>query len=152
MRVVHGLDGLERLVGVELGVSGWVRITPEMVAAFSDVTGDHQWIHLDAERAARELPTGGPIVQGFFTLALVIRFRAEILDLRGATRTINYGLDRVRFITPVTVGARVRGVETLVAAKRVQPDALRLTSSCVVSAEGSARPACVADLITLVYA
>lgn len=152
VRVVHGLDGLERLVGAELGVSGWVCITPEMVAAFSDVTGDHQWIHLDAERAARELPTGAPIVQGFFTLSLVIRFRAEILDLRGVARTINYGLDRVRFITPVAVGARVRGVETLVAAERVQPDALRLTSSCVVSAEGSVRPACVADLITLVYA
>ena len=151
MRVVHGLDALERLAGSELGTSGWMRITQEMVSTFSGVTGDQQWIHLDAARAARELPGGRPIAQGFFTLSLLVRFRNEILDLRGVTRTINYGLNRVRFISPVAVGTRVRGTETLVAAERVQPDALRLTSSCVVSAEGAARPACVAELVTLVY-
>ena len=152
MRTVHGLSGLEQLVGAELGTSGWVRITQEMVSAFSDVTGDHQWIHLDAERAARELPGGRPIVQGFLTLALIVRFRDEILDLRGVTRTINYGLNRVRFISPVPVGARVRGTETLVAAERVEPDALRLVSKCVVTAEGAAKPACVAEFVTLVFA
>lgn len=151
MRTVHGLDELEQLAGSELGTSGWVRITQEMVNAFSDVTGDHQWIHVDAGRAARELPGGRPIVQGFLTLSLVIRFRNEILDLRGVTRTINYGLGRVRFISPVAVGTRVRGTETLVSAARAAPDALRLTSSCVVMAEGAARPACAAELITLVY-
>ena len=152
MRTVHGLSGLEQLVGAELGTSGWVRITQEMVSAFSDVTGDHQWIHLDAERAARELPGGRPIVQGFLTLSLIVRFRDEILDLRGVTRTINYGLNRVRFISPVPVGARVRGTETLVAAERVEPDALRLVSKCVVTAEGAAKPACVAEFVTLVFA
>ena len=152
MRTVHGLSGLEQLVGAELGTSDWVRITQEMVSAFSDVTGDHQWIHLDAERAARELPGGRPIVQGFLTLSLIVRFRDEILDLRGVTRTINYGLNRVRFISPVPVGARVRGTETLVAAERVEPDALRLVSKCVVTAEGAAKPACVAEFVTLVFA
>ena len=152
MRTVQGLSGLEGLVGSELGTSGWVLITQEMVDTFSDVTGDHQWIHLDAERAARELPGGRPIVQGFFTLSLVVRFRDEILDLRGVKHTINYGLNRVRFISPVAVGTRVRGTETLVAAERVQPDALRLTTSCVVEAEGSDKPACVAEFVTLVYA
>ena len=151
MRTVNGLNGLQELVGAELGTSGWVRITPEMVSAFSDVTGDHQWIHLDAERAARELPGGKPIVQGFLTLSLVVRFRNEILDLRGVTRTINYGLDRVRFISPVAVGARVRGTETLKAAERIGADALRLTSTCVVTAEGAEKPACVAEFVTLVY-
>ena len=151
MRVAHGLKGLEELVGSELGTSGWVRITQEMVTAFSDVTGDHQWIHLDADRAARELPGGRPIVQGFLTLSLVVRFRNEILDLRGVTRTINYGLNRARFVSPVAVGMRVRGTETLVAAERVAPDALRLTSACVVTAEGADRPACVAEFVTLVY-
>ena len=151
MRVVNGLTELEQLVGSELGASGWIPITQEMVNTFSDVTGDHQWIHLDVERAARELPGGRPIVQGFFTLSLVIRFHNEILDLRGVAHTINYGLNRVRFISPVAVGTRVRGTETLVAAERVQPDALRLTSSFVVSAEGAAKPACVAELVTLVY-
>ena len=152
MRTVQGLDELEGLVGSELGTSHWLLITQEMVDTFSDVTGDHQWIHLDAERAARELPGGRPIVQGFFTLSLVVRFRDEILDLRGVRHTINYGLNRVRFISPVAVGTRVRGTETLVAAERVQPDALRLTSSCVVAAEGSGKPACVAEFVTLVYA
>ncbi len=151
MRTVHGLHALEQLVGTELGTSGWVLITQEMVSGFSDVTGDHQWIHLDAERAARELPGGRPIVQGFLTLSLVVRFRNEILDLRGVTRTINYGLNRVRFISPVAVGERVRGTETLVAAERVAPDALRLTSACVVTAEGAEKPACVAEFVTLVY-
>lgn len=151
MRTVEGLRELERLVGRELGTSGWLRITQRMVDTFSDVTGDHQWIHLDAERAARELPGGRPIVQGFFTLSLVVRFRNEILDVRDVTRTINYGLNRVRFISPVAVGARVRGAETLLAAERVQADALRLTSACVVSAEGGDKPVCVAELVTLVY-
>ena len=152
MRIVHGLDALEQLVGSEIGSSGWLRITQEMVNTFSDVTGDPQWIHLDVERAARELPGGRPIVQGFLTLSLVVRFRNEILDLRGVTRTINYGLNRVRFISPVAVGSRVRGTETLLAAERVAPDALRLTSAYVVAAEGSEKPACVAEFITLVYA
>lgn len=151
MRVVNGLGELEQLVGSELGTSGWLRITQEMVNTFSDVTGDPQWIHLDVERAARELPGGRPIVQGFFTLSLVVRFRNEILDLRGVTRTINYGLNRVRFISPVAVGMRVRGRETLVSAERVAPDALRLISECVVSAEGVDKPACVAEFVTLVY-
>ncbi|MCY4600193.1 MAG: MaoC family dehydratase [Acidobacteria bacterium] len=151
MRVVNGLGELEQLVGSELGTSGWLRITQEMVNTFSDVTGDPQWIHLDVERAARELPGGRPIVQGFFTLSLVVRFRNEILDLRGVTRTINYGLNRVRFISPVAVGMRVRGRETLVSAERVAPDALRLISKCVVSAEGVDKPACVAEFVTLVY-
>lgn len=152
MRVVHGLNAMEQLVGSELGTSGWVRITQEMVNAFSDVTGDHQWIHLDAQRAARELPGGRPIVQGFLTLSLVVRFRNEILDLRGVTRTINYGLNRVRFISPVAVGTRLRGTETLVAAERIAPDALRLISTCVVAAEGAEKPACVAEFVTLVFA
>ena len=151
MRVVHGLTALEQLVGSEIGTSGWMRITQEMVNTFSDVTSDHQWIHLDVERAARELPGGRPIVQGFLTLSLVVRFRKEILDLRGVTRTINYGLNRVRFISPVAVGTRVRGTETLVAAERLAPDALRLTSSCVVEVEGSAKPACAAEFVTFVY-
>ncbi|MCE2543028.1 MAG: MaoC family dehydratase [Acidobacteria bacterium] len=151
MRVVNGLTEIEQLVGSELGTSGWLRITQEMVNTFSDVTGDPQWIHLDVERASRELPGGRPIVQGFFTLSLVVRFRNEILDLRGVTRTINYGLNRVRFISPVAVGMRVRGRETLVSAERVAPDALRLISKCVVSAEGVDKPACVAEFVTLVY-
>ena len=152
MRVVKGLDELEHLVGVELGTSEWVTVTQEMVTAFSDVTGDHQWIHLDAERAAREVPVGGPIVQGFFTLALVVKFQAEILAVHGVVRLVNYGLNRVRFPAPVRVGTRVRGTQTLVAAEWIAPDALRVTSSFVVEADGMEKPACVAETVMLVYA
>ena len=152
MRVVSGLDELEQLDGVELGTSDWVMVTPEMVTAFSDVTGDHQWIHLDAERAARELPFGGTIVQGFFTLALIVRFHNEIVTVRGTTRLVNYGLNRVRFPAPVRVGTRMRGTQTVMATRRVAPDALRVTSTFVVEAEGIEKPACVAEAVMLVYA
>ena len=151
MRVVHGLTELEQLTGTTVGTSGWVRVTQEMVNTFSDVTGDHQWIHLDVERATRELPIGGPIVQGFLTLSLVIKFRTEILDVRGVTRTINYGLNRVRFIAPVVVGTRLRGTETILSTERTAPHSLRLTSSCVVSAEGLSKPVWSAEIVTLLY-
>ena len=151
MRVVHGLTELEQLTGTTVGTSGWMTVTQEMVNTFSDVTGDHQWIHLDVERATRELPVGGPIVQGFFTLSLVIKFRTEILDVRGVTRTINYGLNRVRFIAPVVVGTRLRGTETILSAERTAPHSLRLTSSCVISAEGLSKPVCSAEIVTLLY-
>ena len=151
MRVVNGLTELEQLAGTELGTSEWVAITQDMVNTFSDVTDDHQWIHLDVERATRELAVGGPIVQGFLTLSLLVKFRAEILDLRGVTRVINYGLNRVRFAAPVLVGSRVRGTETLQSAERIAPDALKLISTCVVVPEGVEKPACVAEAVTLVY-
>ena len=152
MRVVNGLDELEGLVGTELGTSDWVTVTQEMVNTFSDVTGDHQWIHLDVERASRELPFGGTIVQGLLTLSLIVKFRLEILEVRGVARFINYGYDRVRFTAPVPVGTRLRGRQTLVAATRPEPGVLRTTSQFVVEAEGIEKPACVAEAVTLIYA
>ena len=97
MRIISGLDELESLVGTTLGTSDWVTVTQEMVNVFSEVTTDHQWIHLDVERATRELEVGAPIVQGFLTLSLAVRFRNEIARVEGVSRFINYGLNRVRF-------------------------------------------------------
>ena len=151
-RVVNGLDELEVLVGTDLGTSDWLTVTQEMVDTFSEVTGDHQWIHLDPERARRELPFGGPIVQGLLTLSLIVRFRHEILELRGVTRFINYGYDRVRFAAPIPVGSRLRATQTLLVAERVAPDVLRAKSKFVVEAEGIDKPACIAEAITLAYA
>ena len=150
-RVVSGFDELEALVGTDLGTSEWLTVTQEMVNTFSEVTGDHQWIHLDVERSRRELPFGGPVVQGLLTLSLIVRFRHEILDLRGVTRFINYGYDRVRFTTPIPVGSRLRATQTLLVAKRIAPDVLRTKSKFVVEAEGIAKPACIAEVITLEY-
>ena len=152
MRIVDGLDELEALVGTELGTSEWVRVTQEMVNVFSEVTGDLQWIHLDVERALRESPFGGPIVQGLLTLSLIVRFRAEIMEVRGVSRYINCGYDRVRFTAPIPVGSRLRATQTLVSAKRTSSDVLRITSRFVLEAEGVDGPGCVADAVTLVYA
>ena len=151
MRVVDGLDELQSLVGTQLGTSEWLMVTQDMVNTFSDVTGDHQWIHLDVERASRELPSGAPIVQGLLTLSLIVKFRLEIVKLRGVTRFINYGYDRVRFTAPIPVGTRLRASQTLLAAKRIAPDALRVTSQFVVEAEGFEKPACIAEAVTLAY-
>lgn len=151
MRIINGLDELESLAGTELGTSQWVAVTQDTVNAFSEVTGDHQWIHLDVERATRELAVGGPIIQGLLTLSLVVKFRNEIAEVRGVTRFINYGLNRVRFPAPVLVGTRLRGTQTLLSAERTQPDVLRLTSAMVVEAEGVVKPACVAETVSLAY-
>ena len=150
-RVVSGFDELEALVGTDLGTSEWLTVTQEIVKAFSEVTGDHQWIHLDVERSRRELPFGGPVVQGLLTLSLIVRFRHEILDLRGVTRFINYGYDRVRFTAPIPVGSRLRATQTLLVAKRTAPDVLRTKSKFAVEVEGIAKPACIAEAITLAY-
>jgi acyl dehydratase len=151
-RVVNGLEELEILVGTDLGTSDWLTVTQDMVDTFSEVTGDHQWIHLDVERARRELPFGGPIVQGLLTLSLIVRFRYEILELRGVTRFINYGYDRVRFTAPIPVGSRLRATQSLLVAERIAPDVLRTKSKFIMEAEGLEKPVCIAEAITLVYA
>ena len=152
MRIINGLDELESLVGTTLGTSDWVTVTQEMVNAFSEVTTDHQWIHLDVERATRELEVGAPIVQGFLTLSLAVRFRNEIARVEGVSRFINYGLNRVRFPTPVPVGTRLRGTQTLLSATRAAPHVLRTTSTMEIEAEDLSKPACVAETVSLVYA
>jgi len=152
MRIIDGLDELESLVGQSLGTSPWTTVTQGRVDAFSDVTEDHQWIHLDVGRATRELDAGGPIIQGLLTLSLIVKFRNEIFRVDGVTKTINYGFNRVRFPSPVLVGTRVRGTQTLLLAERRAPTVLRVTSEMVVEAEGCVKPACVAETVSLVYA
>ena len=98
MRVIEGFDELESLTGTELGASEWLTITQEMVDRFADVTLDHQWIHVDADRAVRESPYGTTIAHGFLTLSLVPHFTRQIVDLRGVSRRINYGVLRKRFL------------------------------------------------------
>ena len=151
MRVINGLDELADLTGVEIGPTEWVTVTQEMVNVFSEVTGDHQWIHLDVERATRELPFGGPIVQGFLTLSLVPKFRKELVEIRGVSRFINYGVERVRFPAPVLNGTRMRGVQTFTEVTPFGTAAVRITARFVISAEGVVKPACVADTVTLAY-
>ena len=152
MRVIDGLDALEALAGSEVGASEWLTVTQDMIDRFAEVTLDRQWIHVDRARAAAESPWGTTIAHGFLTLSLVPHFRRRIAEVRGVSRAVNYGVDRVRFPNAVKAGARVRGVQTLLATTRVEPGAVRFTSRFVIEIEGESKPACVADTVSLVYA
>lgn len=143
------LDTLTPLVGHELGVSPWRTVTQDDIDRFADLTGDHQWIHVDAERAARESPTGTTIAHGLLTLSLLPAMRAEVgVVPEGVGRVLNYGYDRIRFLTPVRAGARVRA---RVALLDVQPkgDGVLMTTRNTVEIEGEEKPALVADALVL---
>ncbi|WP_269713990.1 MaoC family dehydratase [Caulobacter sp. NIBR2454] len=136
------------LVGQEVGVSDWVEITQERVNQFAEATGDHQWIHVDVERATREI--GGPIAHGYLTLSLIPFLGAGLLNVSGVTRGINYGTEKVRFTNMVRVGKRVRMRQKLTG---VEPKAggLQLKNECTIEIEGEERPACVAETISIIY-
>ncbi|MGO1348577.1 MAG: MaoC family dehydratase, partial [Brevibacterium aurantiacum] len=108
MRTLNGIDEITSLVGTELGSSEWTTIDQDAINTFADVTDDHQWIHIDEERAA-EGPYGATIVHGFFTLSLIPKFSSEIFTIEGVSIRVNYGLNKVRFAQPVPVGSRLRG-------------------------------------------
>jgi acyl dehydratase len=134
-------------VGRELGASEWLTIDQTRVNQFADATGDHQWIHVDPERA-RSGPFGATIAHGYLTLSLVNLFLPQLLEVRGTSMGVNYGCDRVRFPAPVRVGSRVRGVGELVAAEEVKGGAVQATVRVSVEIEGGERPACVVDTIS----
>jgi len=139
---------LPGLVGQETGVSDWLEITQERVNQFADATGDHQWIHVDVERATREM--GGPIAHGYLTLSLIPFLSAGMMPVRGVTRGINYGSDKVRFTNMVRIGKKVRLRQKLIG---VEPKSggLQIKNECTIEIEGEARPACVAETITVLY-
>jgi acyl dehydratase len=134
-------------VGRKLGASEWLAIDQARVDQFADATGDHQWIHVDTERA-KSGPFGGTIAHGYLTLSLVNSFLPQLLEVRGVSMGVNYGCDRVRFPAPVKVGARVRGVGEVVAAEEVKGGAVQVTVRVSVEVEGSDRPACIVDTIS----
>jgi acyl dehydratase len=141
---------LEKAVGRKLGESGWLEVTQARVDLFADATDDHQWIHVDPERARRG-PFGAPIAHGYLTLSLVNRFLPEILEVRGISMGVNYGVDRVRFPAPVRVGERVRGSGELVEASRQKDGSVQAKVRVTVEIEGGAKPACVAETISRYY-
>jgi acyl dehydratase len=139
---------LVRHVGKKLGTSAWHVIDQTMVDEFAHVTGDDQWIHVDIERAKRELPQGSTIAHGFLLLSLVATWMHEIYRIKGAARSINYGFDHLRFLSPVPVGSRVRLHQTLKNAERIE-GGVRLLTECSIEIENSQKPALVAQHITL---
>lgn len=142
---------LENRIGEEVLVSEWVRIDQDSIDRFAEATGDHQWIHVDRERAARESPFGTTIAHGYMTLALLPRLMAGFLEKVGPRQVLNYGCEKVRFPAPVPVGSRVRARFTLKEVAPGQMGSLRCTLAATVEIEGGERPACVADGIFLLF-
>jgi acyl dehydratase len=136
------------LAGQEVGVSDWLQITQERVNEFAQATGDHQWIHVDVERATREI--GGTIAHGYLTLSLIPFLSAGLLDLSGVARAINYGSDKVRFINMVRIGKRVRLRQTVLGAEP-KAGGMQIKYQITIEIEGEERPACIAETITVVY-
>ena len=147
---VEGVEQLKGLVGRELGPTEWVEITQEDVDKFADVSRDHQWIHVDRERAAAESPYGTTVAHGNLTLSLLDHFRPQLIENRGVKMGINYGLNRVRFVSPVRAGARIR-THSKVAAVEDFPGGLQVTWQINVELEGSDKPALVAEWLTRMY-
>jgi acyl dehydratase len=144
------LADLPSFKGQVLGVSDWFEITQERVNTFADATDDHQWIHVDVERAKAESPFGGPIGHGFLTLSLFVPMWSQILVVIDATMGVNYGLNRVRFPSPVPVGSRIRLTATLVDVEEVK-GGLQLVVGGVIEREGGDKPVCVLESLTRIY-
>ena len=149
--VVHGLAGLRALAGTDLGTTGWLEITQGRVNTFADATDDHQWIHVDVDRAAVG-PFGAPIAHGYLTVSLLVPLFAELLDARGIGMGVNYGLDKLRFPSPVRVGSPIRLHGTVDSVEDVPGDGVQVSVDFTVEVEGSAKPACVARALYRYYA
>ena len=147
MRTLNGIDEIESLVGTELGSSEWMTIDQAAINTFADVTSDHQWIHIDEQRAA-DGPYGSTIVHGFFTLSLIPKFSSEIFTIEGVSIRVNYGLNKVRFAQPVPVNSRLRGTVSVNEVTRGDKGT-QVILKHVIEIEGEERPACIAEVVTL---
>jgi len=151
MTTTTTMGELAGLQGQELGSSDWYEVTQEAVNLFADATGDHQWIHVDVERAKKESPFGGPIAHGYLTLSLLVPLLAQVLTVSDAVMGVNYGLNKVRFPSPVPVGSKVRATASL---KEVTEFAggLQYSLTVTVEREDGDKPVCVAEPVYRVYA
>lgn len=147
MQVITSIDAAQELVGQELGVSEWLQIDQKRINDFADATGDHQWIHVDVERAKAESPYGAPIAHGFLTLSLVPALSKDNFRLENAKMAINYGLNKVRFVAAVPVDSRVRVRSELVGADKVDDSTVNLTVKHTIEIDGVDKPAAVAEMI-----
>ena len=151
-RTLNNLESLKELVGQEVGVTDWFTVTQERIQQFADATLDHQWIHVDVERAKRESPFGAPIAHGFLTLSLLPHFMHEVLGVKDGVRMgVNYGLNRLRFVSPVRVGSKVRARFTLQSLKEVQPKGVEAVYQATVEGENNPKPCCVAEWVVRYY-
>lgn len=150
MRIITSIDDAKSLEGEEIGLTDWVVIDQHRIDQFAEATGDHQWIHVDTERAARELPDGKTIAHGYLTLSLVPALANHLLEFENLARAINFGTNKVRFYTPVYSGARVRARAVILQARR-RAGALLLTSEVRIEVEDERKPACVAEILGMYF-
>jgi len=150
MRTIKSIDDAKTLQGAEIGLSDWVIIDQHRIDQFAEATGDHQWIHVDTERAAKALPDGKTIAHGYLTLSLVPALAANFLEFENLVRAINFGANKVRFYTPVPVGSRVRARAVILQARR-RAGALLLTSEVRIEVEDERKPACVAEILGMYF-
>jgi acyl dehydratase len=150
MRIFQTLSDLSACVGQEVAVSDWITVTQPHVNQFAEATGDHQWIHVDVEKA-KAGPFGAPIAHGYLTLSMLPRFFETTLAIAESGMAVNYGLNKVRFMAPVPVGSRLRARMTLVSSDPVENNGLQLVWDVVVEKEGSAKPVCVAQTVVRRY-
>jgi acyl dehydratase len=149
MRIFDGFDEIKAAVGTEVGTSDWIEITQDRINKFAEATCDEQWIHVDQDRAKQEMPGGKTIAHGLLSLSLAPMFIRSVMGLKGLKTTLNYGADRIRYLSPVPAGAKLRGRVTIAEAEDVPPAGLRVHYRLVIEIEGGPRPACVAELIAL---
>ena len=144
---IENPEALKQWVGKEIAASDWLQVTQDRIDRFADATGDHQWIHVDPERAKAESPFGATIAHGYLTLSLLPHMMMETLDVQGGRMSINYGLNRVRFAAPVPSGSRLRAQFRLLAFEPL-PGGAQLTVEATIHREGSVKPVCVAELVS----
>lgn len=148
-RMIDGIEGMKTLVGQHLGYSPYMEITQEQVNTFAEATGDHQWIHVDVERANAG-PFGGPIAHGYLTLSLGPTLAPQVFGVSGITMGVNYGAGKIRFPSPVPVGSKLRLGITLVAVDDIEGGA-QVTQQFVFEVEGASKPSCVAEVVYRYY-
>jgi len=148
--IVHGLDELKARTGKHLGYSDWLEVTQDRINMFADATDDHQWIHVDVERA-KSGPFGGPIAHGYLTLSLLIPLWTGLLEVRDIAMGVNYGLNKVRFPAPLPAGAKIRLGATLAAVTDV-PGGVEVLADAVIESDAAAKPVCVAQVVYRYYA
>ncbi len=150
MHVIKSIEDAKALAGEEVGLSDWTVIDQHRVDQFAEATADHQWIHVDSERAAREMPGGKTIAHGYLTLALIPGLTDSFVDIPNLARAINFGINKARFMTPVVVGSRVRARAKILLARQ-RAGALMLTSEVRIEVENERKPACIAETLVMYF-
>jgi len=151
MLTVETPKDLKQHIGKTLGPSDWVTVDQAMIDKFAEVTGDHQWIHVDVERAKKEMPGGKTIAHGYLTLSLLPRLAPTLLKVNKRKRGVNYGSNKIRFTNTVPAGSRIRLKQTIKAVEDVPDNGVRITSEMVIEVEGQERPALVAEILGIQY-